>query len=380
MLIELSELNFKLLLPLIFPLFNQIEQYSKKAYIVKDNQLFKTFRYFVSYIFSGLVYLIFKIRNRKKSSIEIEKDNNNNYNYINELIKKNERKKNIAKFIFLMVLCATGMFCYFFRKLFEAPEYQYAKQSIGIFFEIISLTLFSFVILNQKLYKHHYISLGIISALLLALFILSISFMENILSSFFYYLCYAILFCLYDVLKKKYMNLFYNTPYFMMLIIGSINTTLLIIYDVIAYYANPDFSGVIIGFQKNINSEGDVFLLILDLFLEYIWNLGFWLTIYYFSPCYNFISEYIAEYIFYILSAIKENDEYYSTLNIIIFSICYFINLFCIIIFNEVLILNFCGMDYNTKKRIQQRERNDSEVINTESWKCLNNESEISED
>ena len=204
--------------------------------------------------------------------------------------------------------------------------------------------------------------------------------MENILSSFFYYLCYAILFCLYDVLKKKYMNLFYNTPYFMMLIIGSINTTLLIIYDVIAYYANPDISGVIIGFKKNINSEGDVFLLILDLFLEYIWNLGFWLTIYYFSPCYNFISEYIAEYIFYILSAIKENDEYYSTLNIIIFSICYFINLFCIIIFNEVLILNFCGMDYNTKKRIQQRERNDSEAINTESWKCLNNESEISED
>ena len=37
-------------------------------------------------------------------------------------------------------------------------------------------------------------------------------------------------------------------------------------------------------------------------------------------------------------------------------------------------------MDYNTKKRIQQRERNDSEAINTESWKCLNNESEISED
>ena len=161
-----------------------------------------------------------------------------------------------------MALCTTGMFCYFFRKLFEAPEYQYAKQSIGIFFEIISLTLFSFVILNQKLYKHHYISLGIISALLLALFILSISFMENILSSFFYYLCYAILFCLYDVLKKKYMNLFYNTPYFMMVIIGSFNTTLLIIYDVIAYYANPDISGVIIGFKKNINSEGDVFLLI----------------------------------------------------------------------------------------------------------------------
>ena len=32
-------------------------------------------------------------------------------------------------------------------------------------------------------------------------------------------------------------------------------------------------------------------------------------------------------------------------------------NIFFFIIFNEVLILNFCGLDYNTNKRIKQREK-----------------------
>ena len=212
------------------------------------------------------------------------------------------------------------------------------------------------------MYKHHFISLIIISLILLILFILSISFFEEFLKSFCYYFFYALLFCLYDVLKKKYMNLYYNTPYFTMFMIGSINCTLLMIFDTIAYFANPDISGVIIGFNNNINSVGDFFMFILDIILEYIWNLGFWLTIYYFSPCYNFISEYIAEYIFYITNAIEEEDEFYSTVNIIIFSICYFINLFCIFVFNEVIILNFCKMDYNTKKSVQQRVEKETNI------------------
>lgn len=38
-------------------------------------------------------------------------------------------------------------------------------------------------------------------------------------------------------------------------------------------------------------------------------------------------------------------------------SIFFILNIFFFIIFNEVLILNFCGLDYNTNKRIKQREK-----------------------
>ena len=49
------------------------------------------------------------------------------------------------------------------------------------------------------------------------------------------------------------------------------------------------------------------------------------------------------------------NDEFFSIISVIIFSISYLINLLCILFFNEVLILNILKLDYNTKKRIIER-------------------------
>ena len=54
--------------------------------------------------------------------------------------------------------------------------------------------------------------------------------------------------------------------------------------------------------------------------------------------------------------ALSVEDDFYSTSNIVIFSIIFFINLFCCLIFNEVIILNFWKLDYNTRKRIQERQ------------------------
>lgn len=64
------------------------------------------------------------------------------------------------------------------------------------------------------------------------------------------------------------------------------------------------------------------------------------------------------------LDYIEGKFEFYSTTNLIIFSIVFVVNFFCILIFNEVIILNFCGMDYNTIKRIQAREKIDSDFDN----------------
>ena len=55
MLIEFSDFNLKILILLIFPIFKTVQDYSKKAYVVEDNYIFKTFRYFASYIF-GFIF------------------------------------------------------------------------------------------------------------------------------------------------------------------------------------------------------------------------------------------------------------------------------------------------------------------------------------
>ena len=389
--IEFSEFNIKLLLPLIFPIFKRVQDYTKKTYLTKDNQLFKTFRYFMSYMFSIIPFLIIKIRTKNtkeiEKSTELNKENINekgiietrtlsvvkgiietrtisvvNFgltNEITELKKKNDKKRTIYNIIFLFILCIMGLFCYLFRWLFELEEFSEPKQSIGIFFEIFDYALLSYFILKQKLYKHHFVSAGIIAVLLIILFIITIPYRKNnkFFLSIVYFFFYSLCFGSYDILGKKYMIKYFVTPYFFMFIVGFIDVIFLLIYELFSYFLNPSISGITFGFRNNINKVGDVFLFILDLIVEDIWNLGIWLTVYYLTPCHYFISEYISEYVYYMIEARQKKDtnKFYSTTNVVIFSICYFINFLCCLIFNEVFILNFCGLDYNTRKRINQR-------------------------
>ena len=364
MLIECSEFNIKLFILLIYPVFKRIGDFSREWYIIKDNELFKTFRFFICHTFSSifLIIIYYRTKSSKRINFEIESDKNIDYNtnlssLISELETENIKKKKIRSLLFIIVLCGLSAFCYFYKQLFQKGDYSKAKQSLGILFDIILYTSLSYFILKQKLYKHNYVSAGIISAMLLILFFISISYIDNelIFPSFLYYLFNSLSYGLYDVLFKKYMIIFYNTPYFTMSAIGAINAALVLIYDIFAYNLNTDASGVIIGFQLNITSAGNLFKFLIDLLVEFIWNIGIFLTIYYQTPCHYFISRYISEYIYYIIKATSSKEDYYSTVNIIIFSITYFINFFFCLVFNEVIILNIFGLDYNTTKRIKER-------------------------
>ena len=63
------------------------------------------------------------------------------------------------------------------------------------------------------------------------------------------------------------------------------------------------------------------------------------------------------------ISALESLEGFYSKINIAIFSISYFINFFCCLVFNEVIILNFFGLDFNTKKRIEQRINEEQNIL-----------------
>ena len=159
--------------------------------------------------------------------------------------------------------------------------------------------------------------------------------------------------------------MFFNTPYFMMLVIGIFGCVFVLIYDFIAFLIDNNKEEVAKGFRENINDAGKAFALILDLIIHFIWNLGLWLTIYYLTPCHIFMSEYISEYIYYIQDVNNPpNPKFYKTHNVVIFSIFAFINFCCCLVFNEVVILNFFNLDYNTKKRIQERQRHESRTTN----------------
>ena len=386
--IELSEFNLKLFIPLIFPVFKRIQDLTKKLYIKKgydDHTLFKTFRYYLCHILAFVPLLIVYFRTKKAENdlIEIKEENTEKLesvktlthndtlfktNTIADLKVANTRKKRMKSYIFLGGLCILSLFCYYYRYFFEKYSAREFKQSMGIFFDIGGYIVLSMLILKQKLYFHNFVSMGIIAVLLIVLFIMTTVCIEDknsIWKSFIYYLFYILLFILYDVLKKKYMNMFFNTPYFMMLVIGIFGCVFVLIYDFIAFLIDNNKEEVAKGFRENINDAGKAFALILDLIIHFIWNLGLWLTIYYLTPCHIFMSEYISEYIYYIQDVNNPpNPKFYKTHNVVIFSIFAFINFCCCLVFNEVVILNFFNLDYNTKKRIQERQRHESRTTN----------------
>jgi len=66
--IEFSELDYKLLVLLIFPIFITIENYTSALYLKENgsNFLFFTFKNFISYILSFIFLLISRYQSKPK--------------------------------------------------------------------------------------------------------------------------------------------------------------------------------------------------------------------------------------------------------------------------------------------------------------------------
>ena len=278
MLFEFPKFNIKILVLLIYPIFNRLEALIVALYLKEDNSLFDAFRYFISYIIAGiLLFISYKINKGNKSKLihseEIEDLNEkrkistysgNIINSISQLKHKNIKKRKIKDMIILSVLCAICLFVYLYRNnlLIKYENIFYERTSILILFDLAFYIVLSHFILKHELYKHHWVSIIIISVILIILSIITfiyIGISKRIVISTLYYLIYSVAFAIYDILCKKYWNDSYNSPYFLMFSIGMICAILLIIYDIFAYLLNPDISGVIIGFQKNIKNAANFF-------------------------------------------------------------------------------------------------------------------------
>ena len=150
MLIEFSELDPKLLVILIFPLFYRADEYTSKLYLKDDNFFFTLFINYISYILS-FIFLLISYYKRRPGNVDLEltnenKDNNRGVelhktisNEINNVTKKINKRKKIKGFIYLTLLCAIGLLSYLYIFFFGDNDYKFVKRSFGILFEIIFL-------------------------------------------------------------------------------------------------------------------------------------------------------------------------------------------------------------------------------------------------
>ena len=144
-----------------------------------------------------------------------------------------------------------------------------------------------------------------------------------------------------------------------MLTIGLINGLIFIIIASLKYLITAE-SQIFTGFKDYISSFPTFLIFMADIICQFIYNLGSWITVYYFSPLHTIISENAIE-IYYYIYDYKSNKKYWEELGYVwnswFIPSVLVINLICSLIFNEILILKCCKCDYYTRIRIEEREK-----------------------
>ena len=245
MVIEFGILSYKLLIPLLYPIFNQI----RKAGMYYDSPfLYITLSTSISYLLAGLVYLLilYRSRNLKKLPIIIENSiDRPSAVYQVYLENENNRKKSkIKKFISLIFLSFLNMIPTALGVFFlKQKKLENEVLSINLLSTIFFYVFFSKIILSSKMFRHQLISILTISfcsLIFLSLDIIKISHKEInfavVGKSALYYISLYGLHSLFDVLVKRHFKIHLNDPYLLMFFVGLFCLILMIPLDLFVHF------------------------------------------------------------------------------------------------------------------------------------------------
>ena len=385
--IEIGLIDYKIIIQLLYPLFYEIR---RRLHGDDDRVLFEFFMNFSGYLFSGVIYLIIKFRMRRAKSEEIEKIK---YEISQESIRENDSKiiqvhtiknqievekekldkKKIRKqYLSLLLLTFIFMIPIFFEAYlsYENGLNIGTSSSISLFFFIFFYILLSLIILGDKLYSHQILSSIIIvisNITITILFFIREDMSLGVLTNIVVIVIVTCLFSLFNILQKKYYNIYLDSPYHFMFIIGLFAMTLVLLYEiftVIIFGIDCPFNGIFYQIRNNYANYGGLYILIFigDILSDFLLVAGIQLTIYYFTPCHFIISESISQIIStFVNNTIKEYAIYEKGIIYFLFIII----LFATLIYNEVLIIKICSLNYNTKKYIGLRQMNELEDLIT---------------
>ena len=233
--------------------------------------------------------------------------------------------------------------------------------------EIIIILIISIYLLKSKFYIHHFI--GLIMFVLLSLVIdiqFNLSFLKPGILFAFIYLIFIILDAFFISYEKYMMDILYYSPYTIVCSIGVLFLAtcfcvliLIFRFGSMMYdgkkYKLPNFSDY---FRENDYKDVLIHFFYKTSFRFFL-NILKILTIYYFTQNHIYTT-YIFIKLFDLLLKKENNLKYIS----ILFFIFQFLGL---LVYLEIIELNFCNLNENTKKNIRERE-----II--EKYKLENNE------
>ena len=222
--------------------------------------------------------------------------------------------------------------------------------------EIIFIIIVSKFLLKMKLYIHHYIGLLIFLILSLGIDLLcNLTIFKPKIFFIFIYIIHRILDSIYITYEKYMMDKLGYSPYMVVFSIGFIflfaGTVCVIVlaFTGSLFYDGKKYILESFGdyFSKNNYKEAILYTIYLIIFRFFL-NILKILTVYYFTQIHTFTT-YIILKIFDLLLTKEAEYKYYS----LILFVFQFLGL---LIFLEIIELNFWNLDKNTKRNIGKRE------------------------
>ena len=396
MFIELGEIKINLLILLIYPVGIISARVSANYY--SNNPYFYLFLFFLSHYLALLLKLIYMIKEKifrkddtkvllekkkKEETIKQKKYSQTNNSLLYFEFGKRIKRKKIMRILFIGILYfITYVFFYYFNFIASTNFYG----NISMIMEILYFSLFEKLILGNKIYSHHLLSMIIITISILGLYILLIfNFIQNndwdIWRDIFFptilnFIVYLI-FCYYLIQAKSYIEKYFISPYELLIYLGSLGLILLFIFEPFTFYIscnNPvmcydgHFGGIISGFKQISDLKG-ILISILWFFCLFLTAFGLWLTVIYLSPSHFLTSDSIITFGLNIMI-----DCYIGNFQLLknpLFYILSILTIFGCLLYNEIIILKIFGFNYNTRKEIIKRQNDENYENNEKSESSL---------
>ena len=328
-------------------------------------------------------YIIFE-RPWKKSKKEKLITNNKNYE---EIYRRNNPKIKKERYL-IIFLCALMDFV---QKVLVFIFHYSISNNIWIF-NIVFLNVFTFMLTKTPIYRHQYLSMGIMILFGIGLNVVNLYSMKiEDLSILFLSMFIEIIYSMAIVLAKYGMDFKFCSPYEITFYEGFFALFFNIIFLIISTNVPLDKNFKYNNLLKVSEYKGKKYL---DNFYTYTEHLDFIEILLFIVTMlgrvfFNLLSHFTIKHftsshviLLLIMGEISLDWAEKKTSDVLITAGIFIVELFMLLVFCELIELNFCGLEENTKRNIKERaklaqyDQNDDSRDSKEIWDGLELSSE----
>lgn len=366
--------NIQYIFPFFIPVFSCLRMFSRrKLDSIQKYPLFICIIMLLGEIIGGCfnIIVVFNLRKALKELKKHKQDSNNKmreftmnaiYQFdsieAESLRKQKANCSNIHLYFIIFGLAVieslSTLFYFWLSKIPEIVNTEFHLKSLHIFFSVILCSRF---VLYYPVYKHQYLSLGILALGMILVAKDEISLPDWWIGATFWFV-YFLLWSVKEVIEKILMEKYYFKPLFIIFVEGLMGLCIVVfIVCIFLLFRVNDLLGV----NTSIAIWKENVITVLPIIGYFFGNIGLYICLIItnkiFTPITRTVADSFSVVVQGIIALFPFNFNFNTSQNksLILNYIGYSLIAIGCLLFNEVIILYFCNLHVNTKKEIIKR-------------------------